>query len=413
MLLENIYDEFNQAVETRSNGSVIKNTYNGDGLRVVKDTNGTKTNYLYEGMQVVLQTDVSNNETGRNVLGNNLISRTTGGKTYDYAYNRMGEITGLIDEAGSIATSYYYDAFGVQTERTGSVVNPYSYKSYQYDEESKLYYLNSRYYDPETARFLTEDTVRGEVGDPLSLNLYTYCLNNPVMRIDPDGHMSFDVGNGVMVQMPEDNHDTATKHKENAKSGYNKWNTDWKRTGIMKRYSIGQRVKELQKMLRDLGFYDGPIDGKFGGGTERAVLKFQDANNLKKDGIVGNQTWGCLQANFTTKHMSGNVPSDVKKQIKQQARKITAGQNKNGFQDVYGYKDTIKAVEMKELQKEIVRNNSIISKNYNDFSINGIIKKVSSFGAGFVNSLFKDLLIDPARDILSILGAYQLSPFPV
>jgi len=291
VLLENIYDEFNQAVETRSNGSVIKNTYNGDGLRVVKDTNGTKTNYLYEGMQVVLETDVSNNETGRNVFGNNLISRTTGGKTYDYAYNGMGEITGLIDEAGSMATRYYYDAFGVQTERTGSVINPYSYKSYQYDEESKLYYLNSRYYDPETARFLTEDTVRGEVGDPLSLNLYTYCHNNPVMMIDPDGHMPQGKGVAVIVDgitqyLPEPAAEQVIKHEEKKRnSGYSEG-------------SKGYGVEQIQKKLKALGYYKGPVDGKFGPKTEAAVIKFQQTWGLKPDGIVGNKTMGQLNSSY-------------------------------------------------------------------------------------------------------------------
>ena len=82
MLLENIYNEFNQAVETRAGGDVIKNIYNADGLRVVKETNGSKTNYLYEGLQSVLETDSSNNETGRSVYGQHLISRTINNKTY-------------------------------------------------------------------------------------------------------------------------------------------------------------------------------------------------------------------------------------------------------------------------------------------------------------------------------------------
>lgn len=57
-----------------------------------------------------------------------------------------------------------------------------------YDEETEIYYLNARYYDPKIARFLTEDTFRGVKNDPLSLNLYTYCHNEPIMYIDPDGH---------------------------------------------------------------------------------------------------------------------------------------------------------------------------------------------------------------------------------
>ncbi len=59
--------------------------------------------------------------------------------------------------------------------------NPYGYAGYQYDRETGLYYLNARMYDPVTARFLQEDTYTGDTNDPLSLNLYTYCHNEPVL----------------------------------------------------------------------------------------------------------------------------------------------------------------------------------------------------------------------------------------
>ena len=62
------------------------------------------------------------------------------------------------------------------------------YAGYQYDEESKYYNLHARYYDPQTARFLQQDTYRGTIVDPLSLNLYTYCHNEPMMYYDPTGH---------------------------------------------------------------------------------------------------------------------------------------------------------------------------------------------------------------------------------
>ncbi|MEA4963964.1 MAG: RHS repeat-associated core domain-containing protein [Lutispora sp.] len=57
------------------------------------------------------------------------------------------------------------------TEETGEADNPYRYAGYRYDEETGIYYLNARYYDPKIARFLTEDTYRGQIYDPLSLNL--------------------------------------------------------------------------------------------------------------------------------------------------------------------------------------------------------------------------------------------------
>ena len=59
--------------------------------------------------------------------------------------------------------------------------NNIKYSGYFYDGETGLYYLNARYYDPETARFLQEDTYSGDINDPLSLNLYTYSHNNPVL----------------------------------------------------------------------------------------------------------------------------------------------------------------------------------------------------------------------------------------
>ncbi|NLJ97410.1 MAG: hypothetical protein GX321_09690, partial [Clostridiales bacterium] len=56
------------------------------------------------------------------------------------------------------------------------------------------YYLNARMYDPKIARFLQEDTYTGQADDPLSLNLYTYCANNPIIYWDPTGHFYY-IGN--------------------------------------------------------------------------------------------------------------------------------------------------------------------------------------------------------------------------
>ena len=88
--------------------------------------------------------------------------------------------------------SYYYDAFGVCTEttKTGDMVstadtNPYRYAGYQFDSESSLYNLNARFYDAKLARFMQEDTYLGSTADPLSLNLYAYCKNNPLIYYDP------------------------------------------------------------------------------------------------------------------------------------------------------------------------------------------------------------------------------------
>ena len=83
-----------------------------------------------------------------------------------------------------------------ETDRGGKD-NPIRYSGYQYDEETGLYYLNARMYDPVIARFMQEDTYRGEPNDPLSLNLYTYCQNEPIMYWDPSGHA--DAYNHMMI----------------------------------------------------------------------------------------------------------------------------------------------------------------------------------------------------------------------
>jgi len=92
---------------------------------------------------------------------------------------------------GNYAT-YYYDSFGNIVESTGVAKDKNSilYAGYQYDKETGLYYLNARMYDPKIARFLQEDTYTGDPNDPLSLNLYTYVKNNPLIYYDPTSHFT-------------------------------------------------------------------------------------------------------------------------------------------------------------------------------------------------------------------------------
>jgi RHS repeat-associated protein len=92
---------------------------------------------------------------------------------------------------------YRYDAFGTRTIASYTTEgykfitkNPYTYRGYRYDTDTGLYYLNSRYYDPEIGRFLSSDGLLGQTGDILSTNMYAYCANNPVMYTDSDGYLS-------------------------------------------------------------------------------------------------------------------------------------------------------------------------------------------------------------------------------
>jgi RHS repeat-associated protein len=186
----NSYDELNQLISTISGGKTTLNQYS-DGLRILKSYDGQTTRYLYENLNVVLELNGSGDQKARNIYGTNLLTRTVDNETLYYMYNGHADVTALIDELGQVVGTYYYDAFGVIIEKTGTVDNNINYSGYQYDEETGLYYLNARMYDPRIARFLQEDTFKGNKSDPLSLNLYVYCHNEPLMYNDPTGHDSY------------------------------------------------------------------------------------------------------------------------------------------------------------------------------------------------------------------------------
>ncbi len=210
VVLANEYDLRNQLICSITEDAVINNTYNASGYRVEKTVskNGTteKTYFLYDGNNVIMESDGSK-VTAKNTYGGPLLLRTVFGDietTYQYLYNAHGDVVTLLS-GGEVVATYYYDSFGNVLEQTGDVDNSILYAGYQYDEETGLYYINARMYDPVTARFLQADTYLGSLNDPLSLNLYTYCLNNPHKYTDPSGHIAittvalllFAVGMGV------------------------------------------------------------------------------------------------------------------------------------------------------------------------------------------------------------------------
>ena len=111
---------------------------------------------------------------------------------YLYRKDALGNIIAVLDRKGAVVVEYGYDAWGNCTiiKDTAGVaeVNPFRYRGYYYDTETNLYYLQTRYYDPEVGRFISQDDV--SYLDPNSingLNLYAYCGNNPVMGYDPYG----------------------------------------------------------------------------------------------------------------------------------------------------------------------------------------------------------------------------------
>lgn len=105
-----------------------------------------------------------------------------------YLYNGHGDVVQTVTASGEVQNQYDYDVFGNRTLTIELYAESIQYAGEFYDAESGLYYLRARYYDPYTARFISEDSYRGEDTNPLSLNLYTYAHNNPILFLDPTGH---------------------------------------------------------------------------------------------------------------------------------------------------------------------------------------------------------------------------------
>ena len=109
---------------------------------------------------------------------------------YYYVTNLQGDVTNVLDASGNTVANYTYNAWGKVLTATGSMssINPIRYRGYYFDTETGLYYLKSRYYDPELARFVNADSIVSTGQSFSGCNTFAYCGNNPVIRIDFGGN---------------------------------------------------------------------------------------------------------------------------------------------------------------------------------------------------------------------------------
>ena len=173
--------------------SSIQMSYDSNGMRTQKTVDGVKTNYYYDSNKNLIAL-VKGNDTLLFYYDSdgNATSFSYNGTMYFYVKNLQGDVIRIIDLAGTEVASYVYDAWGnikdTKGEPTIREINPIRYRGYVYDTETSLYYLQSRYYDPFTGRFLNADVYADtQSGTPLSTNMFAYCENNPIISADYNG----------------------------------------------------------------------------------------------------------------------------------------------------------------------------------------------------------------------------------
>ena len=181
-----------QLQKMQKSGVTAEFVYNADGLRVQKTVNGVATKYTLHGKNVVHMTSGTDELHFFYDAQNRPAVVVYNGTAYAYVKSLQGDIVALLNGAGNVVVSYVYDAWGAPIGKSGSMaetlgsVQPFRYRGYVFDEETGLYYLRSRYYNPGWGRFVNADVLIG-AGKLLSHNLFAYCDNVPVSFSDKHG----------------------------------------------------------------------------------------------------------------------------------------------------------------------------------------------------------------------------------
>ena len=183
-------------------------TYNADGIRTGKTTySGTEYEYTLDGSRIISQTWDNKifvfvyDENG-SPIGINYAIADPGAFDYFSSYyfekNMQGDIIAVYNSAGTKIGTYTYDAWGnvtqtiLSTNSTDKLImnnNPFRYRGYYYDTDTKFYYLQTRYYNPANGRFLNADGYVSTGTGLLGHNMFAYCNNNPVMYVDYTGEL--------------------------------------------------------------------------------------------------------------------------------------------------------------------------------------------------------------------------------
>ena len=183
------------SAENTASGLDNSYTYDSDGLRLTKTVGDVQHKYVWQGSRLVSENwagqelEFFYDESGSPYAFSYKASATAAPVMYYYVTNLQGDVVNILDAGGNIKASYTYNAWGEILSATGDMadINPLRYRGYYFDSDTGLYYLKSRYYDPQLCRFINSDEYASTGQGILGINMFAYCLNNPANYIDSEG----------------------------------------------------------------------------------------------------------------------------------------------------------------------------------------------------------------------------------
>ncbi len=280
--------------------------------------NGKHTHFIYHNGELLYEKGGENKQSKEETsyqLGAGIEALQRNQKTYYYHQDEQLNTALITNRNGEIKNQYQYDAFGNELEAIEELSNRIRYTGQQYDQQTEQYYLRARYYNPIVGRFMQEDVYQGD-----GLNLYAYCLNNPLMYYDPSGYskvnLSTSCGNNGKLGNEQENYTPPKPFREDMSPEE------------IKRYDNFWKTKiDLTKI------------GPFAGESIDAESKSQQftADERKKINKIGRKTGchscgttnpGTKSGNFIPDHqpVSDTVPDGTPQQLYPQCRLCSLAQ---------------------------------------------------------------------------------------
>ncbi len=394
------YDEIGNPLTYRDNMSF---TWNGRQMATA-NLNGTAVTYKYDADGLRNYKKVGNTVHEYEYVGGQLVYEKRGDLKFYYRYNAMGELASIkridangtetsvyvitntrgdIEElrlaSGTMVARYVYDTWGntigilddegdpITDTSSIAVQNPFRYRGYYYDAESGIYYLQSRYYDPVTGRFVNADDVATINDNLLSVsdkNLYAYCGNNPVIKGDDGGEWAHIVIGAVISGVFE----LGSQLLDN---GGNFKDVNWKRVGIATAvggitagcsFGIGVAVSGVGNVAMDLASGEKNPKKIASNALKSVAESFVGAGASKIVKKIG----GKIAVNALSKKSPGAIKETVTKCVK------VAGKYRNSVKDLSWAVNKYKDLPEKLLGKAIPQFFDSMASGVFNFAIEGV-----------------------------------------